>query len=615
MIKKIFLFFFLLMFFFLPASFHNQQQINLSIVFPKDDTRLQISGKPVYLIGLITPADAELKINNSKAVVDNDGAFIDYTDVILFKENDTTKGKFIFEITTAENSRRIEKVYNVIPKAETSRSDTLEVDKSWPIKPSADRIMQPGEYIDVEIKASPEADAFFTIEGSREKYPLTENKIIDTYYWADAIFGEGFKGINDTISGIYRGSFKLNSGLKDVKLKITLEKKPYKKITVVPNGKISAMENTVPKIVEIKKDKNPVIGRYGPEKGYNLQLSAGIKLEVAGKEGNWYKVKLSNDEYAFVPDSLALELPEGTPIPGSSIFVIRAEDEGTYSTVKLGLNQWLPYKIYQYNPSRIELLVYNVTANIDWVYYERKSDFIQEIKWDQPKKGVLKLTILLNQKTHWGYSVFYEGNVLNLNINKPAERNDAFLFWSNQLKNRKIVLDPGHNPETGSVGPRGTLEKDINMSITLKLKQILEDSGVKVYLTHSGEGIELRDRKEKVNSFNPEICISIHNNAVPEGVNPLKFNGSSVYYYYSQALPLAKLIHRNFVEDLGLNDLGLYWDNLYMCRIHESISLLVEPAFMIVPDQEKKLKTEEFQSKIAKAVFNALQTFYEEYSQ
>jgi N-acetylmuramoyl-L-alanine amidase len=604
------------MFLFLPASFQNRQQITLSIVHPKDDAQLQITGKPFYILGILSSSDAKLKVNNTQAVVDEDGAFIVYTDIILFEENDSTKGKFIFEIITPENENRIEKVYNVKRKAKTSSPDTLEIDKSWQIKPTLDQTLQIGEYVEVEIKASPGATAFFTIEGSREKYPLSENKIIDRYYWGDAIFGEGFKGINDTIAGIYRGGFRLNKTLKDAELKITLEKKPHKRINIIPRGKISTMDNTIPKIVEILYDKNQVVGRYSPEKGHYLQLSEGIRLEAVGKQGSWYKARLSKDEYAFIPDSLVLELPVGTPLPQSSIFMIRAEDEGTHSNIKLGLNQKLPFKIYQYsNPSRIELLVYNVTANIDWIYYNRKSDFIREIKWDQPKEGVLKLIILLNQKTHWGYSAFYNENVLNLRIRKPAKRNSGFLFWENQLKDRVIVLDPGHNPEKGSVGPRGTMEKDINLSITLKLKELLEDSETKVMLTHSGEGIELRDRKERVNSLDPEISISIHNNAVPDGVNPIEFNGSSVYYYYSQALPLAKLIHRNFLEELELRDLGLYWDNLYMCRIPESISLLVEPAFMILPDQEKKLLNEEFQWKIAKAIFKSLKIFYEEYSQ
>ncbi|HVO75678.1 MAG TPA: hypothetical protein VMT35_16725, partial [Ignavibacteriaceae bacterium] len=206
----------------------------------------------MYLIGLINPPDAELKINNNKAEVDNDGAFIAYTDIVLFKDNDTTKGKFIFDIFTSENTERIEKIYSVLPKAVTSRLDTLEVDKSWTVKPSVDRAIQTGEYVEVEVKASPGANAFFTIKDYKEKFKLTENKIIDTYYWADAIFGEGFKGINDTIEGIYRGGFRLNKNLNKSEIKITLEKKPYKTVKIIPAGKISAMETTVPKIVEVR---------------------------------------------------------------------------------------------------------------------------------------------------------------------------------------------------------------------------------------------------------------------------------------------------------------------------------------------------------------------------
>ncbi|GAB6282903.1 MAG: hypothetical protein STSR0008_16530 [Ignavibacterium sp.] len=176
-------------------------------------------------------------------------------------------------------------------------------------------------------------------------------------------------------------------------------------------------------------------------------------------------------------------------------------------------------------------------------------------------------------------------------------------------------MDPGHSPDFGAVGPRGTKEKDVNLQITLKLKKMLENQGAKVFLTHSGEGISLRERKGKVNSFSPEISISIHNNAVPDGVDPIKHNGSSVYYYYPQAKPLAEFIHNNFLNNLGLIDFGFYWDNLYMSRIPESISLLVEPAFMMIPEQEKLLQTDDFQNKIAKSIFDAINKFYEEYAE
>jgi N-acetylmuramoyl-L-alanine amidase len=58
-------------------------------------------------------------------------------------------------------------------------------------------------------------------------------------------------------------------------------------------------------------------------------------------------------------------------------------------------------------------------------------------------------------------------------------------------------------------------------------------------------------------------------------------------------------------------DFGLYWGNLYMCRIPESVAILIEPAFMIIPEQEKLLSTDEFQYKIAEAVKNGLEDFFQ----
>ncbi len=159
------------------------------------------------------------------------------------------------------------------------------------------------------------------------------------------------------------------------------------------------------------------------------------------------------------------------------------------------------------------------------------------------------------------------------------------------------------------------MERDINFAISQKLEELLIDKGAKVFLTHNGEGIPLTSRKSRVNSFNAEISISIHNNAVPQNVDPTLHNGTSVYYYYRQALPLAKFIHSNFVKNLGLKDFGLYWDNLYMCRIPESISLLVEPAFMIIPSQEKKLLDVEYQRLIAEQLLKSIEQFYEEYAE
>ncbi len=595
---------------------NTQQTISLSLLSPSPYRTLELTGKPFYLIGMVKPAGAKLSVNGMNAKVDDDGAFIAFANVDLFSKDTKIKGRFIFDITTPFGKKKIEKIFNVIPLTKTSPSDTLVVDSTWNIDPSVDKALQIGDYLPVEIKATPNSNVSFKVSGIDKIFPMSETKNINNYIWGDAVFGEGFKGIHDTVKGIYKGGFFLTKQLKNDSIKFIVTNKKLGEIIKWAPGKISTMEPSVPLIIQTKYDPNLITGRYGPGKGYKLFLADSINLLVTGRQDGWYRCKISSDESIFIPESSVEELPEGTPLPHSSIRVIRTKDFAKYTIVRLGLNERCPYKIIEHNnPQSIEMLVYNVTSNIDWIFYDKKGDFIKQIKWDQPKDNVLKVKIILNEKTHWGYSASYEGNILDLKIKKPAKRNAGFLFWNNQLKGRVITLDPGHNPDTGAEGPRGTLERDVNLKITLQLKKLLEDSGAKVHLTHTDNPLSLRQRKPVVNSFDPDISISIHNNAVPQGVNPIIHNGSSVYYYYGQALPLAEMVQENFLKNLGLKDFGLYWDNLYMCRIPGSISLLVEPAFMIVPEQEKLLNTEKFREKIAKSIFDGIEEFYEEYSQ
>ena len=614
--KKFFLAAIILYLFYPQLIFsQNDSTFSLKLVSPSQNGSINYIGKPFYINGVVSPPNSNLTINGTEAEVDKDGAFIAFAKINLFIDNGKTKGKFVFNITSSSGNKKIERIFSVNPIVETSSADTLIIDSLWTIKPAVNTSLEIGDYLPVELKASPNSQVYFNITGYNRNFPMVESRQINTYFWGDAVFGEGFKGLHDTVGGVYKGGLYITKSLNNAEIKISVIKNGDTLTTTAP-GKISTMNNATPVIVKTRSEPNLIVGRYGPGKGYKLFLNGGIKLEETGKYGNWLKCKLSKVDNIFIPAYSAEQLPTGSQIPHASIYAIRAQDSARFTSINLGLSDRCAYKIIEHNsPQRIELLVYNVTSNIDWIFYDKKSSFIKRIKWDQPKDNILKVMIYLNEKTHWGFSTKYEGNTLVLNIKKPAKRNGGFLFWSNQLKNRVIVLDPGHNPETGAIGGRGTLERDVNLKITLQLKKMLEDAGAKVYLTHTTNPLPLRQRKSVVNSFHPDISVSIHNNAVPQGVNPIKHNGSSVYYYYAQAKPLAELIHKNFIKNLELNDFGLYWDNLYMSRIPESISLLVEPAFMIMPKQERLLRTKEFRAKIAKSIFDAIDEFYEEYSQ
>ena len=107
------------------------------------------------------------------------------------------------------------------------------------------------------------------------------------------------------------------------------------------------------------------------------------------------------------------------------------------------------------------LELYNCTSSIDFIRYDTADSLISRIQWSQPQTGLLRLTIDLNQ-TLWGYDCYYEGNRFNLKLRARPHLDD-------KLKGITFVIDPGHSPDPGAIGPTGTLEKDVNLAIALEL--------------------------------------------------------------------------------------------------------------------------------------------------
>ena len=77
-----------------------------------------------------------------------------------------------------------------------------------------------------------------------------------------------------------------------------------------------------------------------------------------------------------------------------------------------------------------------------------------------------------------------------------------------------VVLDPGHGgEETGTAGPGGTVERDLNLAIAERAKAALEREGAKVVLTRTGDyRISLVTRAEIAQRLQPPVFISIHHN-------------------------------------------------------------------------------------------------------
>ncbi len=587
----------------------------------KDLQKIRLFRDSIFVEGTASPVPQKLTINGVPALLSPQGKFIANIPVLINEQNDSAGfklGIIKLKLFYTNKSETLTKTFRFIPPIKTSRSDKFEIDSNFTISPRGITTVNIGEIIKVKFKASPNATGYFTISGLNKKFPLLETHLIDNYYWGEAVFGSGFTTMGDTIKGIYTGACRIFQPLDSSIITAHLSYEGIKDTDFTLPARITVQRSSTPTILLTKKNPNFITARYGPKLGYKLFLPDSVKLIADGRFGNWTRSKLTTGISIYLPASEVDTLPSGTLPPQAQIQLIRTKDNDKFVDVQFGLSERAPVEIHEsLNPAKLILYFYNTTSNIDWAYYCPGLKLIKEIKHYQPCDGVLKVELILTSKTIWGYYVKYSGNVFVLKIKKPAEKNPGFLFWDNQLKGRRIVLDPGHNPGTGAVGPGGLEERNINYVIATELKRALEDEGAVVFLTRPeiSSELPLRQRRAKVVSFKPDVSISLHNNAVPQGVNPILHHGYSVYYYYPQALPLAKSIYNELGKNLPLKNFGFYWDNLYMCRITEAPAILIEPSFIIMPNQEELLLNPDFRKNIIDSIVTGLKEFFKEYAE
>jgi|YNPNPStandDraft_1061719.scaffolds.fasta_scaffold00450_23 N-acetylmuramoyl-L-alanine amidase len=93
---------------------------------------------------------------------------------------------------------------------------------------------------------------------------------------------------------------------------------------------------------------------------------------------------------------------------------------------------------------------------------------------------------------------------------------------------RVVVIDPGHGGEDpGAIGPKGTMEKDVVLSIARALhRRLCQAPGVRAFLTRDGDYfLDLRQRVRVAQEYGADLFMSIHADASP---NP-GTRGASVY--------------------------------------------------------------------------------------
>lgn len=182
-------------------------------------------------------------------------------------------------------------------------------------------------------------------------------------------------------------------------------------------------------------------------------------------------------------------------------------------------------------------------------------------------------------------------------------------FKRSPIAGKTIVLDAGHGGvDMGACGRQGTREKDVNLEVTLRLKDLLEEAGAKVVLTRTDDSfISLYERPFLANHLFCNIFISIHAN------NHTNFNINGIEVYHHSKRPDAKLLAEKVMERLvaktKLNSRGVKANDYCVTRETQMPSILVELGYLSNYQEESLLRTTEFRIKAAEAIFEGVMEF------
>jgi len=189
----------------------------------------------------------------------------------------------------------------------------------------------------------------------------------------------------------------------------------------------------------------------------------------------------------------------------------------------------------------------------------------------------------------------------------------------------KIVLDPGHGGhDSGALGVNGLQEKVVNLDISLKVRELLEQRGIEVAMTREDDRfLSLAERIEFAKRQDPDILVSVHANWFQ---NPATQGALMLYYdkaYPQESYPassemialspisklFAQTVQDTYAKTTGIQSRGLMESSVYMVRMGNVPSILIETAFLSNVQDEALLADEQQRSRMALGIADGITNY------
>ncbi len=182
---------------------------------------------------------------------------------------------------------------------------------------------------------------------------------------------------------------------------------------------------------------------------------------------------------------------------------------------------------------------------------------------------------------------------------------------TSKIKNKVIIIDPGHGGnDTGAMRGK-TLEKDLTLQIALKVREQLRERGFnKIIMTRTGDTtVSLAQRVETANNNNADIYVSIHINASVKS----EIKGIETHYYSESGYQVAKIMHKELMSKVDAADRGLFKSKFYVINHTEAPAVLLELGFISNESERSGLISEKRQTESAEAITEGIINYLTEH--
>ena len=343
----------------------------------------------------------------------------------------------------------------------------------------------------------------------------------------------------------------------------------------------------------------------GPVKIDYLPLTQNTTFRIVGEWGNYYKLP----DGTYVPKSAVKVY--SYKMPSNKVTKVAVEYKESTHTVETTFSMRMDalYDV-QTDGDTVKFVLYDTTCGGKVTVPD--NPLVSSVSRRTDSNGRAIYTYQLTDRDKLcGFDVFTKDGTMTF-VLKYA----PVLKQQGSLEGAVILLDAGHggsdNGTVGAMGVYGPTEKDVNLDLTLRTKEALEELGATVITVRENDTYyTLNERVALIREVKPDLSVSIHGNAMGITSDYSLSSGFLTFYSYNNIQDAASVINSSVNETMEYPKRTIRKANLSLTRLTACPAVLLETAFLTHPEDYEYLLKASNREKLADAIAKGAKDYLE----